>query len=230
MPREPAPRFRTMLFGAWSALDDLQLCSFSSDAHHDLSYRERRRREEVVRSLGGHGRTASGGGWLVSRPYSPLPSFPPSLPPSPILLTLLIYSKTPRLVDWSIGRDRCWESNPGRCVHCIDEYCPPSSAGGSTGSFSLLVFPESPQVSWFHDEITGPWIVAAVMKLEDLMPSDPLLLLKSHSAHQHTIPRLARHLRTSDAYALPILKSFSRTFMPNNSPASSFYLIFHSGR
>lgn len=146
-----------------------------------------------------------------------LPSFLPSLN--------LIYSKTPRLVKIDVG-----SRTRGDAYTAPTNIVPRVLQGDPPGRFRFLFFPESPQVSWFHDEITGPWVVAAVMKLEDLMPSDPLLLLKSHSAHQHTIPRLVRHLRTSDAYALPSLKSFSRTFMPNNSPASSFYLILHSGR
>lgn len=58
---------------------------------------------EEGRRLFGHW-VAMGGlpvGGLAGFPPLLPPSFLPSLPPSPILLTLLIYSKTPRLVDWS---------------------------------------------------------------------------------------------------------------------------------
>jgi hypothetical protein len=156
-----------MLFRAWSALDELQLCSFSSDAHRDLSYRGRRRTvREVVRPLGGRVNRSSRpecaelvkgtrGGQLV-----PALNLPPSFsPPS------LIYSST--LGCFMTCGSQTRETripHPSR-----DGYCLLGSVGDPPGRFRLLLFSETPEISRFHDEIISSswWIVTAVMKLED---------------------------------------------------------------
>ena len=157
------------------------------------------------------------------------PPFPPLFLPS---LSCPSYTSRLLLNTMIFGCSRCTlgvEPGEMHIPHLSrDEHC----ASGPVGD-PLVVspfFPKTPEVSRFHAGSSW-WIVTTVMKLKDLMPSDPLVLFKSHSAHQHGVLRLARHLRISCTYALPSVESFlARTLTINSSPVPAFYLIFHPSR
>lgn len=82
--------------------DGPQLCSFSSNAHDNLSYRQCRVPEEVVRRLVdrmGHQEHVDRGGRLGGqRRFLPLPGPPSPFLPSPFLLAPPVYSPTPRFL------------------------------------------------------------------------------------------------------------------------------------